>query len=94
MKVKALIKAVKKSKTVEFGEKYSDKDIILIDGCFVPISKAREDKRKVDSFYVEMSESGSKFYIDTVYIKEEAAHSIEIEKIEKKKKKDKKKKKG
>ena len=88
MKVKALVKAALKSDKMKFSNSYEDRHIILIDGCFVPLSKAKEDKRKVDSFYVTSSGKRLELNINTYYIKEATCNDIEEAK---KKKKDKKK---
>ena len=103
MKIKALIKAMTKSKKHTFGDKYCANDNIIIDGCFVPYSKAREDKRKVDSFYIGTTYANSivqenkhiELVINIEYIKEKTARKLEEIKVDKKKKKkdkDKKKK--
>jgi len=90
MKVKALLKAATKSKKIIFGDDYTSSNIILIDGVFTPYRKAREDKRKVDSFFVRTNRTdGFEFNINTVYIKEKTSDAVYNPKKNKKKKKDK-----
>lgn len=92
MKVKSLIKVAQNDK-VKFTNDYNKGDNILIDGCFVPYYKAVEDKRKVDTFYIDKVNDSTILSINTVYIKENVPSSSEISK-KKKEKKNKNKKKG
>lgn len=87
MKVKSLVKTANNSPNVNFSNEYDKKDVILIDGCFVPLFKAKEDKRKVDSFYMNKKDGRFTLSINTVYIKENTSDVIAKKNIEKKNKK-------
>lgn len=96
MKVKSLVKAMEDSKTVLFSNTYSEEyDYVIVDGCFVPLHKVLQDKRKVKWFTVSMKDSSSRkiLTIQTVYPAESVVTKLPKDKISKDKDKDKKNKK-
>ena len=57
MKVKTLVKTLVKSNQVNFKNEYSkSEDHIIVDGVFEPLHKALSDKRKVESWYVNLTD--------------------------------------